>query len=466
SSMSGVEIESSEGLDIEKIKGSKSGSIEVVSPSDVGPTIEMKVEKNRVKFKAAGEDEIKALKAREDAAQKIVSVQKLTSTLKGIGGDASRIIENVRNMAISYRDGKYDAVISGAEKIEERMASEETKKSIIVQLQKKVSDYEEIGGDLTMAKERFKQMVVSLKEGKDDLYSLAQSTNKMAEDAIKDLVTVEEVELAEPVQVKEEKEPKKPAKEEKPKAVRRIVRKKQELPGDAAEDTSPEEEPEAEPKPVIKIIKKKIIVIRTHDEVETDDGSEDPSDLEDDDEEFSLDLDVEEDLSDLDDGMDNIVGSADPDETVDSPNLRSGDFGDPSDLRGSVREEKSDEGEELVKDTEQKPQVREVNPEPEVRPAPEVSAQPDPTPRKEEPAQQAPERKEASPGTKEDEIKNAFKQYQFVYNAALKLHSAGKDVTQIFDLYSYGESARQKEDMKTYVGIGKQLQDMLIALQK
>ncbi|MFO8050182.1 MAG: hypothetical protein R6V01_00590 [Thermoplasmatota archaeon] len=417
SSLAGIEVESSEGLELEG--GGRGSSIEVVSPEDVGPTVEMKIDDKKVKFRAAGEEDIRSLKKKEDAAQKVVEIQRKTSTLKGVGGEAQKVIENVRDMAVSYRDGDYERVISKAEEINEKMDSKDLKSSIIVQLQKKISDYEEIGADLFAAKEKFKELATSLKEDRDDFYSLTQSTNRLAEDAIKDIVSFEEVELAEDDGIKEEKAPPEPPRQKKPKVIRKTLKKKPGLPeGTGEEQGGPETEQEEEgPKPVIKIVKKKVVKVAM--------------DEEDEEEDFSIDLDEEEAEED--------IGSVEP-----------------------GREE------EPTEDQENAP-IREEGTQPEETPEAQQEGS-DPGPQQNVPPQEAAsgsgEEIPEPVGPSQEDIENAFKQYQFVYNASVKLDQAGKDVTQIFDLYSYGEEARKKGDMKTYVGVAKQLQDMLIALQK
>ncbi|MFW3146796.1 MAG: hypothetical protein ACMUIE_08305 [Thermoplasmatota archaeon] len=395
SALGGVEITSSEGIDMKKIGSTTSSRIEVVSPKDVGPTIEMKVEDRKVTFKAAGEQDIKVIKAKEEAAQKVVRIQKLTAPLKGIGGEAARISDNVKEMLLHYKDGSYDKVVSASEEIEKKITSEEFKKGLIVRLQKKMEEYDSIGGNMTVAKERFREMTQSL--GDDEkFYMLAQAANRLAEDAVKDLVTVEEVVVAE-VERKEAPKPEMKTKEaagQKEEAPR-IVRKRKELPGDTEEE-APEVETEAEPKPVIKIIKKKVVVVRKHDEPEN------PPDVEEQ-EDFSIDLDEEEEEED--------------------------DHGPVPRVDEVVKMGKAGEV----------PKAGEAKHQPSVK---------------------------ASQGPSEEDRKKAFEKYKLVYNAAIKLHQNGKDVSKIFELYNIGEKSRQDGNYRMYVGIADQLQNMLISMQK
>lgn len=390
--LSDVEITSSDGSGLDE---AGKGSIEVVSPKDVGPTVEMKVEDKRVTFKAAGEEDLQAIKVKEAAAGKIVNIQKITAPLKGIGGDAAKITAKVRDMALLYRDGKYDQVVSHAKEIEETVTGQEFKKSVLVELQKKVSEYEELGGDLTLTKERFKETGMSLKEDREDFLNLAQATNKLAEEAIKDIVSVEEVVLAE---VKEAPEPEKtPIEEEETEPEKEAVPKKKEkpkLPGEAGDVQVEEEIEKAEPKPVIKIIKKKVLVVRPKDK-----RKEEP-----------------------------------PEPTV-------------QEEAGPGEEEGEDFSIDLDAEEEEVPKVDKIMAEEEKK---------------------AEKKKEASEPKKEEkaEIDQAYKKIQFVYNASVKLHEQGKDMAKIFEIMSMAEQARQKGEMKMYVGLASQLENMLISMQK
>jgi len=407
--ISDVEISSSDGI---QIKGAGKGGIEVVSPKDIGPTVEMKVKDDKVKFKAAGEEDIQRLKAREEAASRVVNIQKLTVPLKGIGGEAARLSEKVRNMAMLYRDGDYEKVTVIAKDIERTVESEDFRRSVFLDIQKKISEYEGLGGDLKVARERFKEMAGALKENRDDFLSLAQSTNKLAEDSIKDLVTVEEVVLAEVPEAKEETVPSTeaetkpegpPGKEEPP------ARKKPELPGETGGDD--EEELEVTPKPVIKIIKKKVVVVRKA-------GEDFPR----------------------------LTKDESPEEAPE-PVSREGpdDDGSPDDFSIDLEDQGEDEDEEPV------PRVDEMITE-EKKPQTEIKKEGSEPPRKEGPGKEA--------------VESAFKKIELVYKAAVSMHNKGKDVSKIFEMMNVAEQSRQKGDMRMYVGIAGQLENMLISMQK
>jgi len=353
--LSDVEITSSDGSGLDA--GAK-GSIEVVSPKDVGPTVE-------------------------------------------IGGKAAKITAKVRDMAMLYRDGTYDKVVIYADSIENTITSEDFKKSVLVELQKKITEYEELGGVMALTKERFKDLGASLKEGKEDFLNLAQATNKLAEDSIKGLVSVEEVVLAEVKEAPKEDKPEKPKETPKKKAVRK-VKEKPKLPGESEEvkeEAKPEEE---EPKPVIKIIKKKVLVIRRHDdpveETPKPASTEEGTSTEDEAEDFSLDLDENG-------------------EETEVPKVN-------KILAEKTKEEPVEETPEPVKDDK----------------APEDS--------------------------KKEDVDLAYKKIQFVYNASVKLHEKGQNVAQIFEIMNMAEQARQKGELKMYVGLATQLENMLISMQK
>jgi hypothetical protein len=390
--LSDVEITSSDGSGLDA--GTK-GSIEVVSPKDVGPTVEMKVEKKKITFKAAGKEDLDALKVKEQAAGKIVNIQRRTSPLKGIGGEAAKITAKVRDMAMLYRDGTYDKVVIYADTIENTITSEDFRKSVLVELQKKITEYEKLGGEMALTKERFKDLGASLKEGKEDFLNLAQATNKLAEDSIKDLVSIEEVVLAEVKEAPKKDKSEEPKTAPKKKAVRK-VKEKPKLPGESEEvkeEAKPEEE---EPKPVIKIIKKKVLVIRRHDDpveetpkpVATGDEGED----------FSLDLD--------ENGEETEVPKVD------------------KILAGKAKEDPVEKTPEPVKD------------------------------------------EKAPNDSKKEDVDLAYKKIQFVYNASVKLHEKGQNVAQIFEIMNMAEQARQKGELKMYVGLASQLENMLISMQK
>jgi hypothetical protein len=67
--------------------------------------------------------------------------------------------------------------------------------------------------------------------------------------------------------------------------------------------------------------------------------------------------------------------------------------------------------------------------------------------------------------TESQDLQEAYNRISFVYNAATKMHAAGKDVKQLFDLYNFAEEARKKGDNKIYIGVSKQLESMLLSMQ-
>lgn len=394
-----VEITHSEGPDVDP---QEKGSIEVVSPKDVGPTVEMKVKDNRVKFKAAGEEDLMAMRLKEAAAEKVVSIQKDTAPLKGIGGSAARVITKVRDMALRYRDGEFQQVVEMADEIGSTIHNEEFRRSLLIEIQGKITDYGSLGGDLALAKERFKELSVSYKEGKEDFLPLAQAVNALAEEAIKGLVTSEEVVLAE---IKEPSKPGPDVVKEGPSIEKEVtvipVKRNRPKPTEKKEDTPPEEvEGEGETaKPVIRIVKKKILVLKK--------------------------------------------------ETPASPNK------DPKPI--SREGPSSTEKENIESDPRMDPQDLE-NGEGEVPTVEEIMAEQNKSVKKAiDKNKDGPER---------SAIDGAFKKIDLVYKASVKMHERGKDVSGIFDIIKMAEQARQKGDMRMYVGLAGQLESMLIAMQK
>ena len=82
-------------------------------------------------------------------------------------------------------------------------------------------------------------------------------------------------------------------------------------------------------------------------------------------------------------------------------------------------------------------------------------------------AEDAPAEKIPAPEESQEkaDLEAAFNKIQFVYNVSLKMHNAGKDVSQLFDMITYAETVRQKGETKTYVGVANQLETMLISMQ-
>jgi hypothetical protein len=78
---------------------------------------------------------------------------------------------------------------------------------------------------------------------------------------------------------------------------------------------------------------------------------------------------------------------------------------------------------------------------------------PRPTPEEEEKA------------ARQKEATEAFNRIQLVHKAATAMHKKGKDVGQIFDLLRYAEEARKKGELKSYIGVSKQLESMLLSMQ-
>ncbi|MGA1866038.1 MAG: hypothetical protein ACMUFK_01075 [Thermoplasmatota archaeon] len=401
-----VEIDQSEG---QTDHTPEKSSIEVVSPKDIGPTVEMKVEDKRVKFKAAGEDDLTAMKLKEDAAAKIVSIQKDTAPLKGIGGSAARVASKVREMALHYRDGKYDQVVKFADEIGSNIRSEEFRRSVIADIQRKITDYEALGGNMTVSKERFKELANSFKEGKGDFLPLAQSTNTLAEEAVKDLVITEDVVLAE---VKEpEKTPVKEVKEEPSiaKETKAAISDKGEKKLPVKTEITPKKEEDAEKtavKPVIKIMKKKVILLKKNDE----------------------------------------SGSPEPPKEGPAPITK-------DEASPEKKEEENEEEEDFCIDLEEEEDDDEV---PTVE---NIMAEPDK-------AVQKPQEKMVKEGPDRSRIDGAFKKIQVVYKASIKLHEQGRDVGRMFDLINLAEESRKKGDMRMYVGLADQLESMLIGMQK
>ncbi|MBN1538869.1 MAG: hypothetical protein JW939_01900 [Candidatus Thermoplasmatota archaeon] len=410
--MSGVSVEQLLDVEIahsEEFTGhpQEKSSIEMVSPKDVGPTVEMKVEDKRVRFRAAGEDDLAAMKIKEEAAAKVVGIQKDTAPLKGIGGSAARIASMVREMALHYRDGRYDQVIKYADDIGSTIGSDDFKRSVIAEIQGKIRDYEVLGGNMTLSKERFKELTASFKEGKEDFLSLAQATNTLAEEAVKDLVTAEEVVLA------EVREPEKPPEKEvqegpsmaKEAEVTISETGEKKLPGNT--ETTPQKEEEAEKasvKPVIKIMKKKVVLLKMGDR----NGSPEP-----------------------------------PEEAP----VRSTED---EELPGKKEEEEDfciDLGEQEEDENDDVPRVDKIMAE-------------------QKKADPKPHGTGSKEGPDRSKIDGAFKKIQVVYKASVKLHEQGRDVGKMFDMINMAEDSRKKGDMRMYVGLADQLESMLIGMQK
>ena len=400
--------------------GDVKGSIEVISPKDVGPTVEMEVEDKKVTFKMAGDEDLKNIESREEAANEMISLQGSIKPLSGLGGEVAKVWEGIRDVAQDYRAGNFIKALELGKSLKKFLDSEKFKKSVMLELQKKLSEYEDLGGDTSKAKERFKDLASAMKEKDDQFINIAGEINALAEDSIRGIVEEEVV-----AEVKAEPKPETKAKEEAP-APKRILKKKvvPKLPKDTQEveegkEKEAEEEPEEgqeekeEEKPVIKIVtvKKLIPVQKVRKEREEYKKQQSEINVGEDEEE-------ESDIMELDEEEENEA--PEPEQA-------------PADKQVEEKVESETEREpEAEKKETVKPQVQRT------------------------PVQEGP--------TKE-EIQAAFKKYQFVYNASIKLNEKGKDVSQIFDLMNYAEQSRQKGDMKVYVGICNQMEHMLIKLQ-
>ena len=444
------------------------GRIEVFSPSSVKPAVEMKIEEKKVTFKAAGEKERETVRAKEDAAKLMIELQKKGAPIKGIGGDAARLFEKVRRVAVLYREQDYIKARKLAGLLMERLDNVEFKTSISQYLVKKVDEYSQIGADVTEPKNQLDDMMKDL-PAQDDFHQKAGNINRMLEDSIKGIITESvDVEIVEAEVVAEAESPETmvtAVTEEKPKpkktitrrVVKRSVKSKKEAPPPSVEKEpqvkteekegeipKPETIPQPqmdEPKPIIKIVKKKLVP-------------------------------VEEEHSDQ------SVVPEEKEKTVStSSNVQ-------------VEEEK----EEKVVSTTSKVQVEEesVSPSVDVE-SPKVAVkkttlkvvkkQEDSVQEKQEP-ESAVSKSTVSPdnagvksdtpkvggkaetgGISADEIKEAFERLQVIYNAALKLHKSGKDVSQIFEMIKMAEEASGNGNHRMYVGISKQCESMLIKMQ-
>ncbi|RLF69354.1 MAG: hypothetical protein DRN57_00935 [Thermoplasmata archaeon] len=425
-------------------RGGLKGSIEVISPSELGPTVEMEVEERKVTFRKADEETLKNIQAREKAANLMIELQNQVKPLSGLGGEVAKVWEGITDIARDYREGSFEKAADMGMILKKKLEADEFKKSVIVQIQKKLSEYEELGGDVSDAKARFKDLAQSLKSGDRDFISLAGEVNALAEEAIKDIVTEEVVaEVKEPPSPKvspkrtlrkkevpglpEGEEEEGPGDEmvldeegeepgsEKPD----LTEEKEEVKPPSAPSAKAEEAPsDEEEKPVIKIVTvKKLVPVKKAMKEKREYREQVKKD-----EEASLEAAAQD-------------VSPSTEESVPSTGVETG---------------KEDEIEE-------KP-VRETEPEAEAKqPSPEKTGE-------------TPAGKESSEGKKKDvpsveEVKKAYEKYQFVYNASLKLHEKGRDVSQLFDLMNFAEQARKKGDMKMYVGVCSQMESMLISLQ-
>ncbi len=386
------------------------GSIEFISPKDVGPTIEMEVEENKVTFKMAADKDLKNIEAKEKAANGMIELQNHIKPLSGLGGEVAKVCEGITDIARDYKDGNFGKAMDLSRILKKKVDTDDFRRSVVVELQKKIGEYSELGGDTTKAKDKFKELAISLKDGDQDFILIAGDVNALAEYAIKDIVEEEVI-----VQVKGAHEEK-----EAPKTKRTLKRKiVQKLPEKTEEKEAPKEEkiildeeegpdPVEEDKPVIKIVTvKKLVPVQKVRKERKEYRKQIKKDI----------------------PKDKPKVELEKDETPEKPIVK----------EETVEEEIS---------------APEVEPEAEVR---EI--------KKEKAPMEKAEHEASADGTPVGSIQNAYKKYQFVYNASIKMNEAGKDVSQIFDLMTFAEQARQKGEMKTYVGVCNQMETMLIQIQ-
>ena len=388
-------------------KPDSKGSIEFISPKDVGPTVEMEVEKSKITFKMAGDNDLKNIEAKEKAANGMIELQNHIKPLSGLGGEVAKVCEGITDIARDYKGGNYGKAMDLSRLLKKKVDTDDFRRSVVVELQKKIGEYSELGGDTTKAKDKFKELAISLKDGDQDFILIAGDVNALAEYAIKDIIEEEVI-----VQVKgahEKIEALKPKKVLKRKILQKLPEKTEEK--EAPEEEKivlDEEEPVEEKKPVIKIITVKKLVPIQKVRKERKEYREQ----------------VKKDMS------------------KDKP---------------KVELEEDDTPEEPVA---KKETVEKEIPLPEVEPETEVLK----TEEEKIPVKKA-EPEASADGTPVETIQDAYKKYQFVYDASLKMNESGKDVSQIFDLMTFAEQARQKGEMKTYVGVCKQMETMLIQIQ-
>ena len=408
---SDVDLESSTGSDVEGV--GKKSSIEILSPSDVGPTLDMKVDekdkKGKIKFKAASGDELETVKQKEKAAKILVDIRSRMTPLRGMGGEAARLYNELKEIATEYKDGDYEEAMKHGEDMKERLQSEDFRKNLMVYLQKKMKEYKETGADISEAESKFKELAICFKENCDKFIQIAGTTNRMAEDSIKSIVS----DVVSDVQVLDEKKKMAIPLKKKVKLVSKSKERKElKSPEEEVEKEREEEEPEPkkeerepdeEAKPLIKVVKKKITLLPDEEEEEEED-------------EFVLDEDE--------------------------------------------YEEESSETDEIPPPKEET--TGEENKEENVIDKPEEKTESPPR----EKIETGKGEKDTAGSNDREELTEAFNKIQNVYNIAVKMHGKGKDVSQLFDLINYAEQARQKGETKTYIGVSHQLENMLLSMQK
>ncbi len=256
-----IEVTPSTGLDPSTLERTgKIKRIEVLSPQEVGPTFEMKMEDKKVTFRMADGKEVRSSNLKRDAGNLMVGLQSRLVPLTGLGGDVPALQDMMRQVATAYKDGDYEKAVSICNDIGTRLGSEELKKDILIKVQRRISDYQQLGAELTRSKEDFKALATSLRDNRDDFYTIASTLIKGLEDSVKGLgieeVSAEVVEVAE--EVAEVAPPAKVLKES------TIPPKKEVGPVEPLIPPQGPSETEAgkdELKPVVKFVKKKLTLV-------------------------------------------------------------------------------------------------------------------------------------------------------------------------------------------------------------
>ena len=429
--------------------GSRKGRIEIISPKEIGPTIEMKIqEKEKVIFKAAVGDDLKAAKTKEDAAKKLMDIQNRASPLKGMGGDAGKIYDLIKEMAVYYRDGSYENVNDLAKEIEDRLDDREFRKSVFLYLKGKIDDYEKVGGDLTRARESYKELATSFKEQRDDFISIVGACNALVEDSVKDILSESasvEVVSVRPLPGKSETKAVTPHKKiEKQKvAAKKIIKR-------------PVPRAKPDPKPVIPVKRavekpKQDLEIEVPAEEKGSPARETPKE-----------------------SVPQVISTPQPDQKQ----QETGKVKPLPVIRTKVVKKKlvplvpkaEAQGDPKIpeRSTEPEPETSPPQPkqdEPRETPAPGPEVEQKATPPKEAAPSPQPKSQPKPEDVPTEKVDAAFKKIQFVYDVAMKMHESGKDVSQIFDMLNYAEKVRAEGDMKIYIGVSDQCETMVIELQ-
>ncbi|MDG6225642.1 MAG: hypothetical protein QCI82_09035 [Candidatus Thermoplasmatota archaeon] len=391
--------------------------IEVISPSSVGPTVEMKVrEEEKITFRAADEKDVSMIKSKEQGAKALIAIQEMIAPLKGMPGEPAQVAEEFREIARLYREGDYEGMNALASSLREKLMGRDFRQSVMIDLQRRIAEYSEIGADMSGARDRFREMAQAFKEERADFIGLAGSCHRLAEDAVRGILgELEEAEVVvgELVEPKPEarrkpvKKPEEPAAPDPKPNIGDTVEKSPEPSVKAPEPViaaPPSETGSSDVKPVIKVVKKKLVAVNEGPTSEVPVPEEGPR-----------------------------MESPQKD-----PNMAPEP--EPSNVEG--------------------PQEDPENvPEPAEAEEPPSTTSPEPKPSVVEGVDPS------SEASMEAELNEAYRRISLVYSAASKMHSAGKDVSQLFDLYNFAEQARQKGDNKVYIGVSKQLESMLLSMQ-